>query len=142
MGWGLQWYDLADSAENARVVVVPQDGGIASVVVRLERGGEIQGSVRSRTGDSLSPRVVMVTHADAFQAWAIRPQVTPGRFRIRGLPDGDWKVAVSKETMFSEDPAAGAYYHWIWHGGASFDSATVIAIRDHATVDGIEIRSP
>jgi hypothetical protein len=39
-------------------------------------------------------------------------------------------------------PARVAGDGWIWYGGTSFDSAAVIAIRDHAVVDGIEIRLP
>jgi hypothetical protein len=140
--WLPQWYDLADSAEGARVVVVPPNGGIASVVVRLERGGEIAGLVRNALGAPLSDHAVMVTRAESPQAWVIRWSAAAGRFRIRGLPDGDWKVAASEDKMLSGYPAGVAGDGWIWYGGTSFDSAAVIAIRNHIVVDGIEIRLP
>lgn len=140
--WQPQWYDLADSVEGARVVVVPPDGGIASAVVQLERGGEIAGVVRDALGAPRSDHAVMVTRADSFHVWTMRPSETSGVFRIRGLPDGNWKVAASEEAAFDEYPVGVAGETWIWYGGSSFDSATVIAIRDHATVDGIEIRLP
>jgi hypothetical protein len=124
------------------VVVVPQDGGVASVVVRLERGGEIAGLVRNALGAPLSYQTVMVTRAESFQPWAIRSSAPAGTFRIRGLPDGDWKVAASEDGMIPYYPARVAGDGWIWYGGTSFDSAAVIAIRDHAVVDGIEIRLP
>jgi hypothetical protein len=140
--WQPQWYDLADSAEDARVVMVPPNGGTGSVVVRLERGGEIAGLVRNALGAPLSYHAVQVSRAESFQRWAIQWSGETGRFRIRGLPDGDWKVAASEDKMLSGDSAGVAGDGWIWYGGTSFDSAAVIAIRDHAVVDGIEFRLP
>jgi hypothetical protein len=140
--WQPQWFDHAGSAERAQAVGVPVDGAIGSVVIHLERAGEIRGVVRNVSGAPLSYHTVMVTRADSIHAWAIRRSGASGRFRVRGLPDGAWKIGVSEEAGPSGDPGGVGDYTWIWFGGASFDSAAVIAIRDHILVDGIEIRLP
>jgi hypothetical protein len=140
--WLPQWYDRAAAAGSARLVDIPPDGGIGRVVVQLERGGEIRGTVRSGAGAPVSGRSVKITPADTTRAWATRSSGGAEGFRFRGIPDGDWKVGVSLDKKPYAVAMRAADDGWIWYGGASFDSAAVIVIRDHAVVDGIEIRLP
>lgn len=139
--WLPQWYDGADSAAAATPVAVPSDGSVATVTVQLEIGGQIRGRVLGGDGRALREATVLLTRADRPACWGALFPGVDGIFTLRGIPDGSWKIGARPARIYSPcrgpDPS-----QWIWYGGATWDSAAVVSVRDHGTVDGIEIRFP
>jgi hypothetical protein len=136
--WAPQWFDLADDQVSATPVVVPGGGAVVPLTITLHAGGEIRGSV-------LGGGVVVVTPADADTAlgW-YSTQYESSDFRVRGLLDGAYKIGAAHPDdgppSFGDSGHLGDDTSLVWYGSTSWDSATVVTIRDHGIVDGIEIR--
>jgi hypothetical protein len=131
-----RWYDLSPSFEGATPVEVPEGGATGSLTVHLERGGRIRGRVAGPQGQSAWVNII-VTPADADTAWAMPYQFGDGpAFEFRGVPEGSYKIGATQDHVSSYPTAIPV----TWYGGtASWDSATVVQVRDHEVIEGIEI---
>ncbi|MDM7916650.1 MAG: hypothetical protein QUU85_15510, partial [Candidatus Eisenbacteria bacterium] len=133
--WLEQWYDRAGSLQTARTL--PTSGGeVTDLTLHLEAGGVIRGRVLG--GDYDDWYGAIATPADRDTCWGANGAAEDGSFTILGLPDGAYKLAAGRRLSGCGVPLpAGA----AWYGDTvSWDSATVVTIRNHETVEGIEIR--
>ena len=137
--WLEQWYDRAATPDEAAVVTLA-GGEVASLTLHLEEGGRVLGRV---LGWSEWSRIcLLVTPADRDTCWAedLRLDWQGGRFVIEGLPDGAYKIAAGPDLHSCRIPLPAGN---VWYGGtASWDSAAVVTIAGHGTVEGIEIVLP
>jgi len=133
-----QWYDRAESREQADWIEVPGDGRVVSVDLRTTLGGRIRGVVEGGSGEAgwLS---LAVTPAAVDTLWARLPNHDSTRaFVVRGLPPGHYKIGVSAGLIGEDGPSAAPI---TWLGDtAAWDSAAVVTIRGTETVDGLIIR--
>lgn len=137
--WLPQWYDRADRAEEAAWITIPESGPVVPVELRIENGGVIRGPLR--TSESYASFIAFATRADEYQAcWITSVTSFDEEYSLRGLPDGRYKVGLTRSLGVSEDcPVPPADSRW-YGDTAAWDSATVITIRDHEVVNGIELR--
>jgi hypothetical protein len=144
-GWLPQWFDGAPDLGSATRVVLPGGGAVVSITMTLEPGGEIRGRLLGDPSDwSWVNRSIFVAPADADSVWGCTAPMENGHtFALRGLPDGSYKICVVRPGFHG--PYCGDRFtpsensDLAWHGGASWGSAAVLTIRDHAPVEGIEI---
>ncbi len=144
--WLSQWYDEAESPEQATVVSIQQDGEVVALTLHLERGGIIQGTVTWPWGAGSEYVWICATTADSEEhlgavgldnPWLSLPEAA---FTLRGLPNGDYKIGgwVCDRLDPNCAPVTATWYP----GTPEWSSAMVIAIRDHEDVSGIEFEIP
>ncbi len=133
-----QWYDGVDQIEDATPIQVTGPGTIDDVTIHLVRGGEIRGDLIGSQGQRIYGSLIL-TPAHQQVAWGIVDWISDDAFRVRGIPDGDYKLGGI--SGFIGAYTQGLPVRW-YNGTADWDSATVITIRDHAIVSGIEVRVP
>lgn len=144
--WLSQWYDGAESPEQATVVSIQQDGEVVPLTLHLERGGVIEGTVTWPWGAGFEYVWICATTADSEEhlgairlghPWLSLPEAA---FTLRGFPNGDYKIGgwVCDRSDPNCAPATATWYP----GTPEWSSAMVIAIRDHEDVSGIEFEIP
>lgn len=127
-----QWHDREDSPDTATPIHVAQDGDVIDLTITLEEGGKIRGNVVGPLGEPVPSPALEITsaHSRHENPHRIKDVFADGWFQIRGLPDGDFKVA-----------AAAQGYEVAWYPqAAEWDSAAVITIHEHGVVEGITIQ--
>lgn len=136
--WLPQWFDRAGTAEEAAWIEIPEPGPVVPIELRIENGGGIQGPLQ--TSASYVSFVVFATRAAEYQAcWTSSATSIDGEYFLRGLPDGAFKVGLSRNASLAAGcPVPPSDSRW-FGDTASWDSATVITIRDHEVVEGIEL---
>jgi hypothetical protein len=137
--WLPLWYPDVETEEEALPIEVTADGTYVPVVLHPVAGGAIAGVVAfsyPEDGDGQ----VFLSRADApgCWPWIFSVDSESREFRFIGLPDGRYKLGFSREWDGDcLDPLEGG---GVWYArAASRDSATVITIRDHETIEGIEL---
>jgi hypothetical protein len=147
VAWVPQWFDGAEDQASATPVVVPGAGTVVPLTITLHAGGEIRGRVLG------GGRVVFVTPADADTMLGCSyAEGETTDFRVRGLLDGAYKIGAVHGDADGPYCGGGGSYgggaghlggdtRLAWYGSVSWDSAIVVTIRDHGTVEGIEIES-
>ncbi len=137
--WVAQWYDRAAHAGSASIITIPSEGDVVPLSVVLERGGTISGGVVSASGST--PRMyVFVTPAGEKRTWGYAyAWDRRSSFEVIGIPDGEWKIGlwpIEYGENRPTDPPDGT----IWYPGTTdWTAADVIAIEDHADIEGIDI---
>jgi hypothetical protein len=123
--WAAQWYAGASSLDAATPIDL-SERQLATITMQLEPGGGIEGRVLFSDPNIWAIRVGVFDTAGT--PLCADPQWTEdGKFRFRGLANGDYLVAV---TYNGDD-------RW-WYPGTWVQSgATVIHVRDAQTVAGI-----
>lgn len=138
--WAPQWFDGANDQGSATPVFVPGGGTVVPLTIVLGVGGEIRGRAPG------AGWAVYVTPAAADTVWGCsNTQSLDAGFRVRGLADGSYKIGVARDDEDVPYCDGGGHLRGdtrvAWYGSASWDSATVVTIRDHGVVDGIEIET-
>jgi hypothetical protein len=128
--WFPQWYDRANSFSMATPLELRSEGEGFHLVVPLEEGGRILGSVADAFGAPVGGAYLRCTRDttsdNLFSHLTTRGD---GSFTIAALPDGRYKVG-----------AFGYYGQTTWYPGtADWDSAGAITIEDHQEVTDLEI---
>ncbi len=127
--WLPQWYDGADSS-GATPVTLAAPGALAEVTFHLERGATVSGRVRDRGGMPLFNCQIYLSHADPPPALRGDFSGPDGGFQIPGVEDGNYYLGVRAPD--------GLVY---WHPGTAVkDSATVVRVRNHEDVSGLDWR--
>lgn len=133
--WVSQWFDRAERPEDATLIEIPEDGSNVPVLLRVEAGGAIRGTV---VAPNYAVSVYGTRPDDPRACWIGQADPRAGRFALVGLENGDYKVGLgSSPCCAGECPMPPASTRW--YGGASWDSAAVVTIREHGTVEGIEL---
>ena len=140
--WAPQWYDRAISPAGATPITIAHEGDVVRIPVVLEKGGTISGTVREIPGVRVD-YFVYITRADDATRWGYtfahrdRPS-----FVVKGLPDGDWKVGVRRQSTpptYPDQPPRDT----VWYPGTTtWEAAQAIATRGFEDVTGIEISMP
>ena len=101
-------------------------------------GGVIRGPLL--TSLSYASFAVFATRADEYQAcWTGSATSIDGEYFLRGLPDGAYKVGLSRNASLAAGcPVPPSDSRW-YGDTAAWDSAAVITIRDHEVIEGIEL---
>lgn len=134
--WTGQWFDQAERPEDATLIEIPAHGPLVPVTLRMQAGGSIQGSVVAPPDYGLA---VYGTRPDDPRACWIGPaDPRAGRFALVGLENGDYKIGLGWDPCCA-GPCLLPPASTCWYGGASWDSAAVVTVRDHGTVEGIEL---
>ena len=136
--WLPQWYDRADSVDEATWIEIPESGPVVPIELRIENGGVIRGPLL--TSLSYAFFAVFATRADEYQAcWTGSATSIDGEYFLRGLPDGAYKVGLSRNASLAAGcPVPPSDSRW-YGDTAAWDSAAVITIRDHEVIEGIEL---
>ncbi len=133
--WTGQWFDQAERPEDATLIEIPEHGPLVPIELRMQAGGTIQGTV-------IAPDYALAVYGtrpdDPRACWIGPADPRAGRFALVGLENGDYKIGLGWDPCCAGTcpmPPAST----CWYGGASWDSAAVVTIRDHVTVEGIEL---
>ncbi len=127
--WLPQWYDQADSLQDATPIEVFAGGEATEVTVRLIEGGAIHGRILMSDRSPYGNWCVRVCPAsDSTDAYArVMAGEMTGAFSAVGLPDAAYKL--------------GLWYggpYWWYPGTWDWEAAEVISIEDHSKVTGVE----
>ncbi|MCK4413317.1 MAG: hypothetical protein KAY32_07230 [Candidatus Eisenbacteria sp.] len=141
--WQPQWFNRTSTFEEAETITIAAEGEIVPLAISLERGGAIRGTVIEPEEAHRPGYVLLVTPADTSACWGYVYTMRPtSNYEALGLPDGDWKVGATTRLLYDDcplDPPDDT----IWYPGtADWEAATVIEIRDHGEVSGIDIPAP
>lgn len=140
--WLSQWYDRAESPEQATIISILQAGEVVPITLHMESGGTIQGTVTRSCGDEPEFTWICATTADSEEHLGATMLTSPrdvqseAAFTLRGLPNGDYKIGCWVCGLYDPDcpPASVTWYP----GTPNWSAATVVAIRDHEDVSGID----
>ena len=142
--WLPQWFDGATAFDEAETITIGAPGEIVPLAVELEAGGVIRGTIRAPPEDRQETFWLLVTSAAApSDCWtSLRNNRVVRDFEIFGLPDGDWKIGVTRRHLFGGCPdSLPGDMRW-YPGTPDWEAATAIEIRDHAEIGGIELPAP
>lgn len=138
--WLAQWYDRSETREGALPILIPDVGMVAPVQVTLVDGGRITGRILDAPQYLGEHWVYFTAAGDSTLAGNV-PSLQSDGFEVRGLPDGEWKIGASRRAGWDspEAPPPGT----IWFPGTTdWSAAHALSIRDHGSVEGIEIVFP
>jgi len=133
--WVPQWYDGADSIAAGTPIVIAQEGEVQWITVHLSNGGTISGRISTNGSSAIYASVFAVIPGQEQGGYHAADTVVSspdGEYRLAVLPNGDYKIGAVL--------TAGALTLW-YPGVADPDSATIVSIRDHGTVTGIDFGS-
>jgi|GEM_PF-5547525 len=134
--WVPQWYDGADSLAAGTPIVIAQEGEVQWITVHLSDGGTISGRISTNGSSAVYAAVFAVIPGQEqggyYHAADTVVSGPDGEYRLAVLPNGDYKIGAVL--------TAGAPTIW-YPGMADPDSATIVSIRDHGTVTGIDFGS-
>jgi hypothetical protein len=126
------------------------DGGTATIVVRLERGGVITGRVFDEDGEPVSGAMVQAfrhvsSGAAMREAGAGSSQSTNdiGQFRVWGLPPGDYVVSalLSAQTLSSATShVTDGFLPTFYPGVAAYDGARPIIVKAGQETGGLDFQ--
>jgi len=133
--WVTQWFDRAATMDQAQPVVLAVPGQTSRLDVTLERGGVINGKI-IRPGEVSPSYRLEIIAAVADTLWE-DVYVWSDSYTVKGLPDGDYYLALSSYFSFPELPGK------VWYPG-TYDQAEaqIIEIRDAAVVEGADFIVP
>jgi len=125
-----RFYDGTTSLAAASKVTVAAGGSIGGIDAQLVAGGEISGTVSDERGDPLLG-VDFVTAYDGAGRFASWGEVQgDGRYTIRGLGSGTYRVGFENPTDDGYEPA--------FFGGDSLTGATGVEVSTGAVKPGID----
>ncbi len=124
------------------------DGGTATIVVRLERGGVITGRVFDEDGEPVSGAMVQAfrhvsTGGAMREAGAGSSQSTNdiGQFRVWGLPPGDYVVSALLSAQIMSSAAShvtDGFLPTFYPGVAAYDGARPIVVKAGQETGGLD----
>lgn len=126
--WASQWYDGADSMAAATAVDVAA-GRATHITMHLEPDGRIEGRILDAMGGPVA--VSAAVYRDGLRLCNRTLYWAPGTFSLRGLGNGDYTIAALLDGK-----------SWWYPGTADPQAASVLSIRNHARLSGIEWRLP
>ncbi len=132
--WARQWYGGSETFEGA-VPIDLAEGEFRPITLDLVEGGRIEGNVLR--SDGTRPRWAEYSLYDATgeplcEGWTQWRDFDEGRFRFRGLANGEYFLAV--RVAYDEV--------WWYPGTFDFAEALPISIENHAPVTDVDWRLP
>lgn len=127
--WIEQWYDRADSIQVATPIHVTGEGEVAWVNLSLEEGGRIEGRLMREDGaPAYGVRLELIDLASSAVILISSSNGEDGAFVLRALPDGDYILAAHPGEAQTSIYYPGVTESW---------QATVLSVRDHATIPNV-----
>ncbi|WP_353712913.1 carboxypeptidase regulatory-like domain-containing protein [Arthrobacter sp. K5] len=124
-----QWHANAPSFETATPVTLAAGQHLTGIDATLVKGASISGTVTAPAGVDLGGVSVQVRSLDG-SSWFYTQVDRSGKYTIRGLPAGTYKVQFSGYALGTLDQ---------WYSGASaFESATPVTVTASQDVTGID----
>lgn len=127
--WIEQWYDRADSAQAATPIHVTGEGEVVWMNLNLEDGGRIEGRVMRQDGaPAYGVRLNLIDPQTSAVVSTSLSDGEDGAFTFRALPDGDYILAAHPGEAQTSIYYPGVTESW---------QATVLSVRDHATITNV-----
>ncbi len=140
--WLAQWHHQAADLEHATTIEVVAEGEVGSVEVEVESGARIRGTIRDLLG-APSSSALYLTSANATRVLgAIFAHSADGKYELRGVPPGEYKVgAFQGHDRFEDTAELGPDARW-YPNQISWHDAEIITITGTETVAAIDFSLP
>lgn len=142
-----QWYDRAATPEEATLVTIPDNGGVAHIDIVMERGGTIGGTV-ALAGPGVEWGCAFWSDADSDTLRGYQWSTTNGdgsgeSYLLEGLTDGSYKLCFIRggATYWDIGKPAPAGVTW-YPGTTDWNAATPLVISGANDITGIDFTVP
>ncbi|MBU1701065.1 MAG: carboxypeptidase-like regulatory domain-containing protein [Candidatus Eisenbacteria bacterium] len=132
--WRAQWYDQANSGEEATSIVLDSEGDIENINVTLEKGGAVSGRILDSSGMPADGSSMIVRVLDT--GWVFRyywETADDGSYHLEGLPDGRLIIGIEHRPP--------EYARITWYPGTDDENAAEFITLNHAEeITGIDFQ--